>query len=88
MFLVPLFPVLGAVAFFAVVWALPFVILRVQRADIGTEDRELDAKTEFMAKWHKGRVSKASRATGVQTIRPNQQPSTSQPDHADGVRSA
>jgi len=52
--------VLGAVAFLAAVWALLFVILRAQRADIGTEDRELDAKTEFMAKWQKDRLSKAS----------------------------
>jgi len=38
---------------------------------IGTDDRELDAKTEFMAKLQEGRAGKASRATGVQAIRPS-----------------
>jgi hypothetical protein len=81
-----IFPVLGVIALLVAVWAVLFYILGSQRVELTAQDQELEAKTDFMSKWRKGRV-KSSLGTDVRIIRPKQT-SESNPDQADEVRSA
>jgi hypothetical protein len=86
MFLI--FPVIGVIALLVAVWAFLFHLLRSQRAELSAEDEDVEAKSEFMSKWRKGR-GKGSPGADVQIIRPKQQPSeATKPDKADEVRSA
>lgn len=83
-----IFLVLGVIALLMAVWAVMFYILRSQRAEITAEDWEVEARTDFISKWRKGRSGTVTSGTDVEIIRPKQQPSASIPEKTDEVRSA
>ena len=53
MFLIPVVPVVGVIAFMGLLWVVLWIVISAQSTDLDTDARELDATTQFMATWHR-----------------------------------